>query len=173
MAMCGAVVLTHAVPGTSGSDSGEIAMDMKSPAVLLALLAGILLVVALLKASTRNAIERPKRKRVLTEREQAMCNRLMQALPNLHVMPQVAFSALITARTRQARNTFDRKVADFVICDGYYDVVAVIELDDRSHLGNEDRDARRDHLLTAVGYRVIRYPNIPSVARLRSDLEVR
>jgi very-short-patch-repair endonuclease len=145
---------------------------MKSPFVLLAILLGILCIVAILKASMRRAIERPKRKRVLTDREQAMCNRLTQALPNLHVMPQVAFSALITAKSLQARNTFDRKVADFVVCDGHFEVLAVIELDDRSHHGNEQRDARRDRLLTSVGYRVIRYPQIPSVTRIRQDLSV-
>lgn len=146
---------------------------MKSSFFLIAAFLGVLLVLALLKASTKPKIEKPRRKQVLTDREQAMCNRLNQALPDLHVMPQVAFSALITAKTRPARNTFDRKVADFVICDSAYQVLAVIELDDRSHHGNEERDAKRDRLLTDVGYRVIRYPQIPDVSKVRADFSAR
>lgn len=114
--------------------------------------------------------ERPRRKKLfLTEREQSMHNRLTQALPDLIVLAQVSFSALITARAYAVRNTFDRKTADFVVCDKAFQVLAVIELDDASHKGKEEKDSARDTLLTSAGYRVLRYANIPDIDRVRAD----
>jgi len=123
--------------------------------------------------STENApgksIEPPRRRQLLTEREQAMHNRLTQALPDLVVLAQVSFSALLTARAYATRNTFDRKTADFVVCDKAFEVLAVIELDDASHKAKAAKDDARDAMLTEAGYRVLRYPNIPDIERVRSD----
>lgn len=105
----------------------------------------------------------------LTKHEQAMFFRLQEALPNLIVLSQVSFSALLKAKSRATRNTFDRKRADFVICDKSFRVVAVIELDDSSHEGREKEDADRDVLLTQAGYRVLRYRGIPATERLQAD----
>ena len=84
-------------------------------------------------------------------------------------LPQVSFGALLMAKTRAVRNTFDRKIADFVVCTKAFDVLAAVELDDSSHRGNEAKDARRDALLKAAGYRVLRYARIPDVDRVRQD----
>ena len=116
-----------------------------------------------------NSAEQPRRRQLLSEREQAMHNRLSHALPELVVLAQVSFSALLTARAYAARNTFDRKTADFVVCDRAFQVLAVIELDDASHKGKTDKDAARDAMLVAAGYRVLRYPNIPDIDRVRGD----
>jgi very-short-patch-repair endonuclease len=116
-----------------------------------------------------SSAEQPRRKQLLSEREQAMHNRLSHALPELVVLAQVSFSALLTARAYAARNTFDRKIADFVVCDKAFQVLAVIELDDASHKGKTDKDAARDAMLVSAGYRVLRYPNIPDLDRVRSD----
>ena len=98
-----------------------------------------------------------------------MYNRLVQSLPDLVVLAQVSFGALLTARAYAARNTFDRKIADFVVFDRGFQVLAVIELDDSSHKGKEARDAQRDALLTQAGYRVLRYPRIPDIDRVKAD----
>ena len=113
--------------------------------------------------------EPPRRRQLMTEREQAMHNRLTHALPDLVVLAQVSFAALLTARAYATRNTFDRKTADFVVCDKAFQVLAVIELDDASHKGKAAKDDARDAMLTAVGYRVLRYPKIPDIDRVRSD----
>lgn len=120
-------------------------------------------------AEKGSSAEQPRRKQLLSEREQAMHNRLSHALPELVVLAQVSFSALLTARAYAARNTFDRKIADFVVCDKAFQVLAVIELDDASHKGKTDKDAARDAMLVSAGYRVLRYPNIPDLDRVRSD----
>lgn len=137
---------------------------------------GILIAIAVLffgkkpkNKITKRTEEKPRRKRVLTEREQSMYNRLAQALPDMVVLAQVSFGALMTARSWQTRNSFDRKIADFVICDKAFQVIAVIELDDASHRGKEEKDAERDAMLKEVGYRVVRYPNIPDAAKVKED----
>jgi len=81
----------------------------------------------------------------------------------------VAFSALVTAKAQGVRNTFNTKVADFVVCTKAMKVVAVVELDDRSHVGRELEDFNRDWTLKLAGLRVLRYPNIPDAAKLRDD----
>ncbi|PHV38946.1 DUF2726 domain-containing protein [Janthinobacterium sp. BJB304] len=112
-----------------------------------------------------------KRKQILTNREQQMFALLTAALPECIVLTQVAFSALITADGWQTRNRFNRKVVDFVLCSNHMNVVAVIELDDRSHIGREDNDRERDAMLKQAGYHTIRYPSIPTTEKVRRDIE--
>lgn len=107
---------------------------------------------------------------VLTNFETKMFIRLKKACPQHHVLAQVAFSALITSRDYKLRNKFNRKVTDFVILDQQMDVLAIIELDDPSHLGKEAEDQQRDEMLFDAGYQVFRYTKIPTIAQLQRDL---
>ncbi|MES2186633.1 MAG: DUF2726 domain-containing protein [Pseudomonadota bacterium] len=141
--------------------------------LLFILLGGLVLlgvIAAALKSPDRRGKgERPKARAPVTLNEQGMYNRLIQTLPDLVVLSQVSFGALLTANARAVRNTFDRKIADFVVCTKAFEVLAVVELDDSSHRGNEAKDAKRDALLKAAGYRVLRYSRIPDVDRVRQD----
>jgi very-short-patch-repair endonuclease len=134
------------------------------PLVLLIVVIGVAR--GVIKGKGRTT-ETPRAKRPLTEREQAMYFRLVQAMPDHVVMPQVAFSALLDAKSIGARNTFDRKTADFVVCGKGFEVTAVIELDDSSHKGRSKVDAAREGLLTKAGYRVVRFNNVPNVEDAR------
>ena len=107
---------------------------------------------------------------VITAFESQMFLRLKHAFPHYHVLAQVAFSALITHDQMNMRNQFNRKVTDFVVLDRDYNVLAIIELDDPSHIGKEQEDAERDAMLIAAGYTVIRYTQIPSIRQLQRDL---
>ncbi|WP_436566571.1 DUF2726 domain-containing protein [Janthinobacterium sp. HLX7-2] len=107
----------------------------------------------------------------MTAREQQMYSLLQTALPECTVLAQVAFSALVTAQGRATRNRFDRKVADFVLCSQQLNVIAVIELDDRSHAGRERKDQERDAMLKLAGYVTLRYENFPTQQTLRADIE--
>ena len=111
-----------------------------------------------------------KAKPVLTMNEQPTFNRLKDALPEYSVLAQVSFSAMITSTGQATRNRFNRKMADFVICDKAFNVVAVVELDDSSHKGREDKDAERDEMLKEAGLKVIRYKRTPSAEQVRKDL---
>lgn len=135
----------------------------------------IVVVIALLAAITQSkkstkTYDPVKAKRVISMNEQSMFNRLRGALPQHIVLAQVAFSALITSRGYASRSRFNRKVADFVVLDKAYNVVAVVELDDNSHKGQEHKDAGRDALLQEAGYTVIRYKRTPDLDRLKADL---
>lgn len=138
----------------------------------MAIAVGLALCLAVVKRVLKgNAIqETPRKRRLITDNEAGMFNRLTQALPDRVVLAQVSFGALLEARDRATRNTFDRKIADFVVCDRALQVIAVIELDDSSHRGREGRDAARDMLLKKAGYRVLRYRTTPDVERVKADI---
>lgn len=148
---------------------------MKTLIFLAVLVLVAAIVIAALKKKGRNDAteederEPPKKKRLLTQREEAMYNRLTTSLPDSKILAQVSFGALLSARSRATRNSFDRKIADFVVCDKSLQVQAVIELDDDSHKKKTQEDAARDALLTSAGYRVIRYANIPDIDQLQRD----
>lgn len=118
---------------------------------------------------------RPKQryysKRVITQFESKMFYRLKQAFPEYHVLAQVAFSALITHTNFKIRAKFNRKVTDFVLLDEKLEVIAIIELDDPSHIGKEEEDAQRDAMLESAGYRVYRFTDIPSLKCLRKTIQ--
>lgn len=145
---------------------GEV-LEKLGPILLLGM-AG--LIAASLLKGQKAAGEKPRSKRPLTEREQAMFFRLQEAMPDLVVMPQVAMSALLTARKASSRNTFDRKVMDFVLCTKAFEVVCVIELDDASHRGKEKNDATRDTMLNDAGYKTARFKNVPDAEPLRKAI---
>ncbi|ALH96694.1 DUF2726 domain-containing protein [Acinetobacter equi] len=109
-------------------------------------------------------------KRIITAYEAKMFTRLKQSFPEYDVLAQVAFSALITNKNYKVRAKFNRKVTDFVIIDRHTNVIAIVELDDPSHIGKEKEDAERDAMLFEAGYIVYRYTEIPSVQVLRKDI---
>ena len=109
-------------------------------------------------------------KPVITRFETKMFQRLKQALPNHHILAQVAFSSLITSDYMPSRNKFNRKVTDFVVLNHHLDVICIIELDDPTHQGKEDDDAKRDAMLSEAGYTVLRYSSIPSVKQIQKDI---
>jgi very-short-patch-repair endonuclease len=143
--------------------------------VLLALVIAISL--AAIKRKTRSsgrlgASALVMKRNALTNREQVMYFRLTEALHEHIVLAQVAFSALLKTHNRPDRNRFDRKVADFVVMNRSFEVLAIIELDDSSHKGRERQDAERQALLTNAGYRVIRYNSIPDIEVLKAEFKI-
>lgn len=116
----------------------------------------------------------PYRARVLmTEREQVMFHRLREACPELLVFSQVQLSRAIEVKPRvddhtSWRNKIDRKSLDFVICLPDSSILAVIELDDKSHdrQKQKTRDADKTRALADAGVRLIRVNEIPSVSAL-------
>jgi len=140
--------------------------------VLLVLL-GLAAVVArrlLSDAGSRRGPVTFKGRPLMTAREQAMYWRLKETFPGSVVLAQVAFSALVTSEPRH-RNYFDRKVADFVLCDPALKVQVVLELDDASHKGRERADAAREKILTRAGYKLLRLANVPDQDDLKAYIK--
>ena len=131
---------------------------------LVALL--VLLLAALgLAAALRGAPKLPvKSRRLMTSRERDVISMIETAVPHCRVHAQVAMAALVDctggltrAQRASTRNRFDRKVVDFVLEDrSSGDVLAIVELDDRTHSAAKDR--ARDEITAAAGYRTIRLP---------------
>ncbi|NMM27828.1 MAG: DUF2726 domain-containing protein [Glaciimonas sp.] len=146
---------------------------MTTTTIVLFVIVGLVVLIALAtaKGNKRNTTKSPIRaKAVLTLNEQPMYFRLVESLPEVIVLTQVAFSALLTTKLQGTRNKFNRKVCDFVICTKAFTVLAIVELDDASHNGREKEDATREVLLTEAGYKVLRYKRTPSVDTIQNDI---
>lgn len=113
----------------------------------------------------------------MSDNEFEFFNRLTQAFPEHYVFPQVAMSGLVSPKPTDfkqqnaIKNTYNRSRVDFVL---YKDkkVVAIIELDDKTHKGKEDKDEKRDSILAQAGYKTYRFMsnNKPSVEDLRKKI---
>ena len=128
---------------------------------LVALL--VLLFAALaLAAALRGARGLPVKPRpLMTAREREVISMIETAVPHCRVHAQVAMAAIVDctggltrAQRASTRNRFDRKIVDFVLEDrASGDVLAIVELDDRTHSTAKDR--ARDEIAARAGYRTI------------------
>ena len=101
---------------------------------------------------------------------------LEAVVPKFRIYAQVAMGALLRPEpgmSRQdatrLRNRFSQKIVDYVIEDPESgEVVALVELDDRSH--RAERDRARDTMTAAAGYFTIRLPagERPTLQNVRS-----
>lgn len=103
----------------------------------------------------------------MTPTELEFLKLLEQAVPSLRFHAQVSMGALLNVEAKRyakgsvaTRNTFDRKMVDFVgQCKQTGMVIVLIELDDPSHDRNKKKaeDAKRDEMLQKAGYFTIRW----------------
>ena len=98
------------------------------------------------------------------------------ALPGTHIQTQVSMLALLEPRNKRdwiAKRKIGMWRLDYVMTDTPTgEIVCVIELDDSSHIGRRDKDAERDGILRACGYKVLRCESRakPSVAKIASEV---
>ncbi len=112
---------------------------------------------------------------VLSEVERRLFRRLVEALPEKLILPQVQLCRFVEVRNVPGRmavlNRYNRLSADFVICNADAVAERVVELDDRSHhrVAARGRDAKKDAVLQAAGIPILRFQAraIPSVVELR------
>ena len=139
----------------------------------------VLLVLWLLFGRRKPWLAHIRSKPLLTPNELEFFHRLTRALPRHYVFPQVSLGAVMDADSHLPakqrwiiRSHFDRKVADFLICEPRtLKVVAIIEFDDRTH--DPKRDRERDAITQAAGIRTLRYSSRekPSVAEIAKDFK--
>jgi hypothetical protein len=149
-------------------------MTFQIAIVLLISLAVIFVCMRLLRDASPPGQHLYKSKPLLSENEKEFFLRLSQALPDCYVLTQVGLGALLQPNVKnnnqeyyRARGTYSQKIADYVICDNEMSVLAVVELDDRTH--RKDKDAKRDAMLEQAGYKVIRWDskNKPTAEEIR------
>jgi very-short-patch-repair endonuclease len=109
----------------------------------------------------------------LTGNEIEFFRRLRRALPQEYIFPQVALSALIEPRSRSEKHLRDfrrisQKRVDYAIYTSDLQLVAIVELDDRTH--NRMADAQRDAFVASAGIRTLRFEsrNKPTVEQIRA-----
>jgi hypothetical protein len=130
-------------------------------------------------AGQQSAGAKFKQKTLLTANELEFLSRLEAAAPELRFFPQVAMGALLDPAVPRSdgkayfrlRGMFSQKIVDFVAqrrSDG--SIVAIIELDDRTH--DSGKDAKRDEMLQSAGYRIVRWHSKtkPNAAEIRTEL---
>jgi hypothetical protein len=114
-----------------------------------------------------------KQKALMTDNEFDFFNRLNQALPDYHVFPQVSMGAILQGdgpNKFASRGTFAQKIIDYVIYNKQKRIIAIVELDDKTH--DQDKDEKRDAMLIQAGYRIVRYnsKNKPSIEEIKKDI---
>jgi hypothetical protein len=104
---------------------------------------------------------RYRRHTIMTENEREFYGRLLAACPDCQIWPQVPILALVRPDAKEGSRAFwmafkriSNTRVDWVVVQDM-EVVAIIELDDRSH--DARKDAQRDRILKSCGYRVIRF----------------
>lgn len=125
----------------------------------LASVAGLGILFVLVLLWTRKL--RYRRHTIMTENEWEFYRRLLAACPDCQIWPQVPILALVRPDAKEGSRAFwaaFRKISntrvDWVIMRDR-EVLAVVELDDRSH--DARKDAQRDRILKSCGYRVLRF----------------
>ena len=104
------------------------------------------------------------RKAVLTEVEQVLYHRLVEALPELIILAQVPMSGLVGIRKQGNKNwqgqfnAISKKSVDYVVCRKDFSVVAVIELDDSTHeaADRQQSDAVKNAAFKQLGIKILR-----------------
>ena len=111
-----------------------------------------------------------KRRGILNITEQIILLRLQQILPQHTILAHVAFDALLTTKYAHTRKKYQMLMADFVVLDQQYQVLAIVEIVDESYLNRRSQKHYQDNLLELAGYRVLRYSSMPTEQQLRADL---
>jgi very-short-patch-repair endonuclease len=99
---------------------------------------------------------------LMTEPEQVLYHRLIEALPGLHVMGQVALSRAVRPRGKRDLRAFraiSQKSVDFVICGPDLRPLLIVELDDSSHKQHHRKraDQTKDQAIASAGIPLIRW----------------
>jgi very-short-patch-repair endonuclease len=146
------------------------------PVALLTALILVLVFLGVLAAKLKprdNLFAKPwpleAKRQLLSERERALYQRLVQSLPHHIVLAQVQLLQVLNfkrgTRTQAIANRFNQLSLDFLILNPDTSIVAAVELDDATHTRESARqaDARKDHALKSAGVPLIRWnaKNLP------------
>jgi very-short-patch-repair endonuclease len=114
------------------------------------------------------------KRQLMTERERALYQRLLQALPGHIVLAQVQLLQVLSfqrgRRTQAILNRFNQLSLDFLILNPDTSIVAAVELDDVTHTreARGHADARKNHALKSAGVPLIRWnaKSLPDTATI-------
>ena len=157
---------------------------------ILTLLVALVVVAAVLGVLVKEfkpldgALDKPwpleVKRQLLTERERALYQRLVESLPNHIVLAQVQLLQVLNfrrgSRTQALKNRISQLSLDFLILNPDTSIVAAIELDDATHERDHRRqaDARKSHALKSAGVPLIRWnaKSLPDSAAILAALPI-
>ena len=148
------------------------------------MLVALLVVIAILKRGVLNAGSGSwpyYARKPLSQPEQVLYHRLINALPEHIVLAQVQVSRVLGVKKgfnfHQWNNRINRLSYDFVVCGKDATVLAVIELDDKSHerAERQEADRKKERATEAAGLRIIRWnvKSLPDQAEIQAVLSLK
>jgi very-short-patch-repair endonuclease len=152
---------------------------------ILPLLIVLMAIMFFLKIKVKNEIDNRTwpfyAKKILTQPEQVLYFRLIEALPEHVILAQVQLSQILGVKRgnnyQSWLNRINRMSADFVVCNKDSSIVAIIELDDSTHLrrNRQIADAKKDKALESADVRIIRWnvKSIPDISTIQNHLETK
>jgi hypothetical protein len=150
------------------------------PIVFLVLALMFAILIAKAKKNKHSEIWPFYAKKPLSRPEQILYFRLVEALPDHVILAQVQLSRILGVKKgndyQAWLNRINRMSADFVICNKDSSVIAVIELDDASHLEKSrvEADSKKDKALSSAEIKLIRWQAkvIPDKSTIRLTLDL-
>jgi hypothetical protein len=129
-------------------------------------------------SSSANEIWPYYAKKPLTQPEQILYFRLVEALPEHIILAQVQLSRFLGVKKgnnyQSWANRINRMSADFVVCNKDSSIVAVIELDDSTHqkADRQVADDKKNKALEAAEIKIVRWQvkSLPDVATIKAEL---
>jgi very-short-patch-repair endonuclease len=155
---------------------------MSSIILLLVFFIVVVVVLAILKAKAQGGAGNEEwpfyAKKPLSQPEQILYFRLVQALPAHIILAQVQLSRLLGVKKgnnfQAWSNRINRMSADFVVCNKDSSIVTVIELDDATHQTKDRQaaDAKKDKALGSAGVQVVRWQakTLPDISTIQSTV---
>jgi hypothetical protein len=139
--------------------------------ILIALLVIVMVVSAIASAAKKKAgsgkvADQYSGKPLLSENEKQWFALIKAALPNAHLLGQVALNQLVKAEGknwRAAKNKIDPRSIDFIILNGEFAAMLAIEIDDNSHKRKDRQadDEKKANALRQAGIPLLRIPAMP------------
>lgn len=146
--------------------------------IIIALITASAFIKAIIASSNNKKIWPFYAKKLLSQPEQILYFRLLEALPNHIILAQVQLSQLLGVKKGNNHqswlNRINRMSVDFVVCNKDSSIVAAIELDDSTHLrkNRKTADAKKDKALNSANVRVIRWhvKSIPDISTIQTNI---
>lgn len=117
-------------------------------------------------------------KKSLTQPEQVMYHRLVEALPEKIILAQVQLSRFIGVNKGHDFNSWLNKInrmsIDFLVCEKDFSIIAAIELDDSTH-NRQDRqeaDDKKNRVLSTARIKLIRWHvnSMPDTNKIQREI---
>lgn len=102
-----------------------------------------------------------RQRKLMSDNEEEFFGRLVVALPDHYIFPQVAMSALLDTASSDKKEAHSDRMSiaqqrvDYVVCTRRCEVVAVVELDDKTH--SRAKDELWDARLEQASIRTVRF----------------